>query len=81
MNIHTVYRPFLRYFHAWRWNRFLKELNVGSLEQQRIFAKEIARVGQRYWVQTPNRWFPIEPHLLTPFVHGFHAVGSATCFR
>jgi hypothetical protein len=26
-------------------------------------------VGQRYWVQTPNRYFPLEPHLLTPFVH------------
>jgi len=29
----------------------------------------MARVGRTYYVQTPNRWFPIEPHLLTPCVH------------
>jgi len=43
--------------------------HVGSTEQQRRFADEVRRVGQRYWVQTPNRYFPLEPHLLTPFVH------------
>ena len=43
--------------------------HVGSAEQQRRFAAEVARVGRSYWVQTPNRWFPVEPHLLTPFLH------------
>jgi len=43
--------------------------HVGSFESQQKFANEIARVGRSYWVQTPNRWFPIEPHLLTPFLH------------
>jgi Methyltransferase domain len=43
--------------------------HVGSTEQQRRFADEIRRVGRGYWVQTPNRYFPLEPHLLTPFVH------------
>ncbi|MGA3023540.1 MAG: class I SAM-dependent methyltransferase [Bryobacteraceae bacterium] len=43
--------------------------HVGSPERQRLFAGEIARVGRAYWVQTPNRWFPVEPHLLTPFLH------------
>jgi len=43
--------------------------HVGGPERQRQFAREIARVGKAYWVQTPNRWFPVEPHLLTPFLH------------
>ena len=43
--------------------------HVGSIGRQQAFASEIARVGVKFWVQTPNRWFPIEPHLLTPLVH------------
>lgn len=36
-------------------------------------AAEMARVGKSYFVQTPNRWFPIEPHYLSPFIHYFPA--------
>jgi hypothetical protein len=43
--------------------------HVGSEDNQRQFAQEIRRVGRRYWVQTPNRGFPVEQHLLTPFLH------------
>ena len=43
--------------------------HVGDGESQRQFAEEITRVGRAYWVQTPNRMFPVEPHLLTPFLH------------
>jgi SAM-dependent methyltransferase len=43
--------------------------HVGAPEKQQRFADEVRRVGKCYWIQTPNRWFPIEPHLLTPLVH------------
>jgi ubiquinone/menaquinone biosynthesis C-methylase UbiE len=43
--------------------------HVGDADSQQRFADEVARVGRAYWVQTPNRWFPVEQHLLTPFIH------------
>jgi 2-polyprenyl-3-methyl-5-hydroxy-6-metoxy-1,4-benzoquinol methylase len=36
------------------------------VELQQQFAREIQRVGKRYFVQTPNRYFPIEPHYQVP---------------
>ncbi len=41
--------------------------HVGEYEDQRRMAEEIKRVGKRYFVQTPNRYFPLEPHFLFPF--------------
>ena len=35
-------------------------------QQQEKMAKEVARVGKSYFIQTPNRYFPIEPHWLFP---------------
>jgi hypothetical protein len=43
--------------------------HLGTFDDQRRFAAECRRVGRSYFVQTPNRNFPIEPHLLTPLVH------------
>src|ERR1700722_4974658 len=43
--------------------------HVGSRAAQARFAAEIARGGKQYWVQTPNRYFPIEQPLWTPLVH------------
>jgi len=41
--------------------------HVGNFEEQKKMANEIRRVGKRYFVQTPNYYFPIEPHFLFPF--------------
>ena len=43
--------------------------HVGDAASQERFAREVARVGRGFWVQTPNRWFPVEQHLMTPLVH------------
>jgi SAM-dependent methyltransferase len=39
--------------------------HLDPADRQR-FADEIRRVAGRYWIQTPNRYFPIEPHVLLP---------------
>jgi len=40
-------------------------------ELQPAFAAEIRRVGRHYFVQTPNRYFPIEPHYQLPLFQFF----------
>jgi SAM-dependent methyltransferase len=35
---------------------------------QKNFAREITRLGKAYYVQTPNRDFPIESHTWLPFI-------------
>lgn len=40
--------------------------HVGKWENQKAFAREASRVGKRYWIQTPNKNFPIEPHFNFP---------------
>ena len=43
--------------------------HVGSYAKMIAFGKEIRRVAQDYYVQTPNFWFPIDPHSAFPVLH------------
>ena len=40
--------------------------HVGDEGRIRQCAEEIRRVGKNYFVQTPNRYFPVEPHFVFP---------------
>ena len=39
------------------------------IERQTLFLSEIRRVARRAFITTPNRWFPVEIHTRTPFLH------------
>lgn len=43
--------------------------HVGDLDKMRKFAFNITSFKGGYFVQTPNYWFPIEPHSMTLFFH------------
>jgi hypothetical protein len=44
--------------------------HVGRYDRQQMMANEIRRVARKgYFVSTPNRWFPIDPHSYLPFFH------------
>ena len=43
--------------------------HVGSFEDQRRFASEMLRCGKSIYLQTPNKWFPVEPHMMALLIH------------
>lgn len=43
--------------------------HVGDWSRMTQFSAEVKRVALIYFVQTPNFWFPLEPHCMTPFFH------------
>lgn len=43
--------------------------HVGGLDRMTDFAMEMRRVAASYYVQTPNYFYPIEPHFWVPFFH------------
>ncbi len=40
--------------------------HVGNYGEQSCMANELMRVGKRYFIQTPNRYFLVEPHFVFP---------------
>ncbi|MBO4887875.1 MAG: methyltransferase domain-containing protein [Firmicutes bacterium] len=42
--------------------------HVGDLSKMKAMADEAMRVGKHIYIQTPNKFFPIEPHFMMLFV-------------
>lgn len=40
--------------------------HLGGYAAQQEMAAQVRRVGRYYYIQTPNRYFPLEPHFLFP---------------
>lgn len=40
--------------------------HVGGHDRCLAFAKTVKTLGSRHWIQTPYRYFPIEPHFVFP---------------
>jgi len=43
--------------------------HVGDASARQRFAHEMLRCGRSLYLQTPNKWFFVEPHLIAPFIH------------
>lgn len=51
--------------------------HVGSFQDQKIMANEIRRIGRRYFIQTPNHYFPIDWRTRIPLFHFLPLKGRA----
>jgi hypothetical protein len=40
--------------------------HVGGADRRRAFARTVQEMAPRHWIQTPYRYFPVEPHWLVP---------------
>ena len=49
--------------------------HVGDFKRQQTMASEVMRVAKRWFITTPNRWYPFEFHLRLPLVTWLPAHG------
>ena len=42
--------------------------HVGGHAPRAAFAANVAALADRHWIQTPYRYFPVEPHWVCPFM-------------
>jgi hypothetical protein len=42
--------------------------HVGGHDRRMAFAETVRRAAPEHWVQTPYRYFPVEPHWVCPFM-------------
>ena len=43
--------------------------HLQTFGNQEAMAREVRRLAPVFWIQTPNFWFPVEPHFLFPAWH------------
>ena len=53
--------------------------HVGSVENQRAFVRELARVARRVFISVPHRYFPVEHHTAIPLLHFSDQTFKAAC--
>ncbi|MFM7404735.1 MAG: class I SAM-dependent methyltransferase [Erythrobacter sp.] len=56
--------------------------HVGGWTKMSSFAKEARRLAPAYYVQTPNFWFPVDPHFYrVPMIHWLPPSARASVHR
>jgi hypothetical protein len=55
--------------------------HVGGHERRMRFAEAVHRMAPAHWVQTPYRYFPIEPHWIAPGMQFLPVRGRASLAR
>ncbi len=55
--------------------------HLETYDRQAAMAGQVRRLAPLYWIQTPNFWFPVEPHFLTPAWHWLPVAARTALLR